>query len=461
VAAVVGGDEVAFLHPEAFGYRADEEVADEAEEEQACHDVEDVRIGVDEGTIGGLVLVEVGVNDERPDDAGGAPGGEDTTVDGADIDAAEEVLEVGGNGRESATVHADEDAGDDDEEGQDVDGWKEEVEDSAKNEEDHVGRLATDEVGERGPDEAATHIEEREEADEASGSKDGDLTAEEVLEHGSGGLEDADASGDVEGKDEPEEPELRCRHGGVHGDIVFGDHGGLVDGRDEAFGLPAGGRDADRENAKHHEEEVNDSHPEEGGADGFETVGLEVSHEVGGERSADHGTSAEAHDGEAGGQAGTVGEPFDERGDGGDVADTEADAANASIAEIDKRQRVELDAKSGDEEAEAEAGGGDEHGLARASSLQPFAEDRCGDAEESDGEGEDVADLLVAPGGSDGVAEGEQRVDEDREGVDLADSKVNRQGSRWDKPAAVAGLGYGMITVKEGEQAHELPLTKG
>jgi hypothetical protein len=171
-----------------------------------------------------------------------------------------------------------------------------------------------------------------------------------------------------------------------------------VGGRDEAGWFPVGGGDANEEDAEHHEGEVEDAHPEKGVADGLKAVGFEVGHEVGGERGADHGSSAEAHDGEAGGEAGAVWKPFDEGGDGRDVAKAHANAADAAVAEIDEGEGVELDAESGDEEAEAEASGGDEHGFAGAGGLKPLAEERGGDAEDGDGEGEDVADLLMAPG---------------------------------------------------------------
>ncbi len=61
-----------------------------------------------------------------------------------------------------------------------------------------------------------------------------------------------------------------------------------------------------------------------------------MGHEVVGERAADHGAAAEAHDGEAGGEAGAVGEPLDQGGDGRDVAEAEADAADDAVAEIDE-----------------------------------------------------------------------------------------------------------------------------
>jgi hypothetical protein len=68
-----------------------------------------------------------------------------------------------------------------------------------------------------------------------------------------------------------------------------------------AFRLPAGRGDADGEDAEHHEDEIERAHGNEGHGDDRVAVGLEVGHEVCGERAADHGAAAEAHDGQTGG----------------------------------------------------------------------------------------------------------------------------------------------------------------
>ncbi len=72
-----------------------------------------------------------------------------------------------------------------------------EVEDGADGEEAEVGGFAADEVGDGGPEEAAGHVEDAEQADEADGGGGADRAFEEVLNHGRGLLEDADAGGDV------------------------------------------------------------------------------------------------------------------------------------------------------------------------------------------------------------------------------------------------------------------------
>ena len=185
---------------------------------------------------------------------------------------------------------------------------------------------------------------------------------------------------------------------------------------------------------------------------GLMAGGLEVGHEIVGERSADHGSAAEAHDGEAGGETGTVGEPLDERRYGGDVTEAETYASDEAVAEVEDRQRVQMDAEGRDEEAEAEAAGRDEHRLARTGGLKPLAEERGGDAEDGDGEGEDVADLLLRPRGADAGAEVGERLDEDAEGVGLPDGEVDGKRRGRDEPAAVAGMGDGARAVEEREE---------
>ena len=73
---------------------------------------------------------------------------------------------------------------------------------------------------------------------------------------------------------------------------------------------------------------------------------LELVHQEGRERRADHGAAAEAHDGHAGRHAAPVGEPFDERRDRRDVAEAEADAADDARAEPHQPQLMDVDAQA-------------------------------------------------------------------------------------------------------------------
>ena len=80
----------------------------------------------------------------------------------------------------------------------------------------------------------------------------------------------------------------------------------------------------------------------------------ESRHQADGQRRADHRAAAEAHDGHAGGHAGAVGEPFDQRRNRRDVAEAQADAADHAVAEINEPELVDVNAQCGDEETAAE-----------------------------------------------------------------------------------------------------------
>src|SRR5699024_6218863 len=88
----------------------DAEVTDQADQQQADHDVHGdgvglcrVHTGVDLG--GADVVHQYG-----PGNAGRRPGSQDAAVDGAHVHGAEDVLQVGGDGGKAAAVHADDDA---------------------------------------------------------------------------------------------------------------------------------------------------------------------------------------------------------------------------------------------------------------------------------------------------------------------------------------------------------------
>ena len=291
-------------------------------------------------------------------------------------------FEISGDGGEASAIHADENAGDQDEERDGVEmrcagDGENPVEDSSGDEEDHVGGLASDEVGDAGPEEASEHVEKAEDTDEAGSGDGGDVAVKEILNHGRGLFEDADAGGHVQAEDQPQEPELRRAEGGVDLDVMRGDKRRLMGFRDPSGGFPAFLRDADSEDSEHHEDEVENAHGDPCSRDGLMAGGLVISHKSRAERGADHGTAAETHDGEAGSQAGTVGKPLDQRGDGRDVSQAEADAADDSVAEVDEREGVYENTASSDDESAAKAGCGNKHGFARAGCLKPFAEERC------------------------------------------------------------------------------------
>ena len=67
------------------------------------------------------------------------------------------------------------------------------------------------------------------------------LTLEEILNHGRGLLQDADAGGYVDEEHDPEKPELWGLPCLSNGDIVTRDQRGVLDRGHPAFRLPASG----------------------------------------------------------------------------------------------------------------------------------------------------------------------------------------------------------------------------
>ena len=209
--------------------------------------------------------------------------------------------------------------------------------------------------------------------------------------------EHADAGGDVEAEHPPDQPELRRLDRVVDIDVVLGDQLLLDDRRGVAFRLPARRRYPHDRGADPHEDQIDHAEADKGLGDADMGRRGELRHQPDRERRGDERGAAEAHDGHAGGHAGTVGEPFDQRGDRRDVADAETDAAENSVAEIDDPEIVHIDADGGDEEAEGPAQAGGKHGLARTAFLDPAAEDRRRRAEHENGDREDPAQLGNIP----------------------------------------------------------------
>ncbi len=444
---------------------AHEDVAEEAEEKEGGHDVHGKVIAGGVGDVRGfLVFIEV-TNEDRARDAGGGPCGEEAAVNGADFDCAEVIAEIGRDGGETTAVHGDDDDAEADEERDGIEaggGGDQEEKKGAEQEEDDVCRFAADVVGAGGPCEATGHIEDGEESDEASGGNSGD--AEEALDHRGGLFEDADAGGDVEEEDGPEEVELRGADGLGGADVAGGDEFVGVFGGSVSGGFPIRRREADGGGPEEHKDEVDGAHDEEGGEDAVGSDVFEKGHESGGERGTDHGAAAEAHDGHSSGHAGAIREPFNECGDRGNISDAEADASEYAVTEIDNPELVKRDAEGGDEESGCETTGGDEHGFAWTDSFQPGAEDRGGESEEDDGDGKDPGNGGVGPvacGGGDfdqrdrraGILfDGEEFHEGDfehGEGVDLPDGEVDGESGGRDEPAIKSGFGDNAVSIED------------
>jgi hypothetical protein len=88
-----------------------------------------------------------------------------------------------------------------------------------------VGGLAADVVRDGGPEEAAAHVEETQQADEADsgGGTDGSFAFEEVLDHRRGLLKNADAGRYVGTENDPQQKELRGLPCDGDVDVVRGD----------------------------------------------------------------------------------------------------------------------------------------------------------------------------------------------------------------------------------------------
>lgn len=227
---------------------------------------------------------------------------------------------------------------------------------------------------------------------------------------------DADAARDVDEEDPPERGELPRL------ERLIGRHT-LLDVRDLARAVLEDRR-LQIERRRTHDEHV-------GAAEDQEVVDeadrrCQVLHD----RTGDQCCKAEAHDGEARRKAAVIWEVFDECRDRRDVADTETDAADDAVEEIQERETLCRDGVSRAEHARAEERHGDQAALLRADLLDEATEEAGGKAEEQDGQregpgrlGEREAHLL-----HDGARQ-------DAPCIDTADRDVDPDGAQRDKPA--------------------------
>ena len=107
-------------------------------------------------------------------------------MDSTDELRAEHVGEVGGNCGEAAAVHRqdDRDAGDEQRHAANRPGERDEgVKHGAEREEDDVGPLATEDVGQRRPEDPAGDVEQAQKADEARRRGRRHCPFEDLLDH--------------------------------------------------------------------------------------------------------------------------------------------------------------------------------------------------------------------------------------------------------------------------------------
>src|SRR3712207_458246 len=93
------------------GDGTDQQVGDEADGEQADHDEQRRAVVRRDQLAGGALGVQDAVDDQRPRDTGGRPGGQQPAVDGAHLVGAEQVAQVGRDRGEATAVEADDDRG--------------------------------------------------------------------------------------------------------------------------------------------------------------------------------------------------------------------------------------------------------------------------------------------------------------------------------------------------------------
>jgi len=123
--------------------------------------------------------------------------------------------------------------------------------------------------------------------------------AENLLQHGRGDADHADAGGHVEAQHRPDQPELLglMRVPKMH--LLGHDHRLGRLGR-PAVRCPSRRRQPVAERAADHEDEIDRGHREEGLPDADRIRSLETVHQQIGERRTDHRPAAEAHDRHAG-----------------------------------------------------------------------------------------------------------------------------------------------------------------
>ena len=220
--------------------------------------------------------------------------------------------------------------------------------------------------------------------------------------------------------------------------------------RHEAGRFPAFCGDADGQHAEKHEEEIEDAEDDEGFRHTDRSRAFKEVHQHHRQRGGQHRAAAEAHNRQARGHARFVGKPFHQRGHGADIAQSQPHAAEYAVAQIQQPQVVLLNAQRGDEEAQPEADGGNEHRFARADALHPSAEHRgrCAQHRQCDAEYPAHGGQRPVAGCGFGNAEDfRQRGVENGIGVNLPDGKVDRQRGGRHQPAVEVGRRYGVCFI--------------
>ena len=136
--------------------------------------------------------------DGRSDDSSYAPGREHAAMDRAELTGAEYVGQIGRHARKTAAI-----ARYDQEyerlEQQDIARTGQQIESSYfQREEQHIGEAPAQIIGQRGPDDASTAIQQADDADHGGGGCC--IHADDLLRHRRGHCQQTDAAGDIDEK---------------------------------------------------------------------------------------------------------------------------------------------------------------------------------------------------------------------------------------------------------------------
>ena len=148
------------------------------------------------------------------------------------------------------------------------------------------------------------------------------------------------------------------------------------------------------------------------------------------QRPGQEGGKAEAHDGQPGGKAPVPGEILHQGGHRSDIAQPQANAADAAVKEIEKGQALQADCQGGAQHARAEESRSQEPAFPGADFFHETAQEACGHAQKQDGNGENPGDFPKPC-----VHSSHHGLGEHAPGVDAADGNMDTNGSQGDKPA--------------------------
>ena len=98
----------------------------------------------------------------------------------------------------------------------------------------------------------------------------------------------------------------------------------------------------DEAGPEQHRNRIQNSHDHEGFGNSDGRLRFEMGHEFHPQRRADKSAAAESHDRHARCHAGAVGEPFDQRGNGRDVAESETNVSDDAVTEIKQPKNLQL-----------------------------------------------------------------------------------------------------------------------